>query len=119
MTTPRQRFPWPLHRRVIREGIWAFDLDDGTGDGSPSLTKLLAFTYGVLAALSIPLGWPITGTQITLASVSISAAFGRGMWKHWLSRGSWATKASDTTERKTVSIIAERRDTGEGVEPTE
>ncbi|MBX3173266.1 MAG: hypothetical protein KF709_02585 [Gemmatimonadaceae bacterium] len=115
--TKRQQLPWPWWRRPIREFVWSFDLDDGTGDGSPSLTKIMALSYAVVGVLSVPLGWTITGTQLTLAVIAISAAFGRSMWRHYLARATFAHATSDTTVRTASTAVSERRDVGAGMEP--
>ncbi len=102
--------------RVWKGIVWALDLDDGQGDGSPSLTKWLALVFGLTAVLAILLGLSVTGAHVTLAIVAISAAFGRSMWRHFLASKTFTMAA---TEARTYTEIVQRRDAGEGVEPTE
>lgn len=122
--TRRRRFPWPWWRRAWREILWALDLDDGSGDGSPSLTKWLALMTALVAFVAILKSLPVSGTQVTLIVIGISAAFGRSMWKHWLSRGTWSFGATDTTSRAEhvlrQQIEARRKEGAEdGTEPTD
>lgn len=119
----RTSHPWPIWRRLLREIlIWPLDLDDGTGDGSPSLTKIMALVAFVLAIVVVLNKIPVSGTQLTMIIIAISAAFGRGMWKLWLARGSWNVSASDTTARTEattrtiVEQVSARRDPAAGYE---
>ena len=121
--TKRAALPWPVWRRLLREvAIWPLDLDDGTGDGSPSLTKLLALLYALLGVHVIVEQIPVSGTQLTLVIIAISCAFGRSVWKLWLSRGTWSFGASDTTSRAEVTTrtlieqVQARRDPAQGYE---
>lgn len=121
--TKRQTLPWPWWRRILRELVWATDVDDGTGDGSPSAAKMIAWLFALLLIVSVLLGKPISGTQLAWAALVVAAAFGRSMFKQFLLRGSWSTQASDTTTRIDQRIrqeIAERRKEGadDGTEPT-
>lgn len=125
MTEPTKRtaLPWPIWRRLLREvAIWPLDLDDGTGDGSPSLTKILALIYALLGVYVIMEKVPVSGTQLTLVIIAISCAFGRSVWKLWLSRSSFTFGATDTTSRaeSTTRAIVEqvqaRRDPEQGYE---
>lgn len=121
--TKRQTHPWPWWRRVVRELVWASDVDDGTGDGSPSAAKMIAWLFAVLLVVSVLREKPISGTQLTWAALVVAAAFGRSMFKQFLLRGSWSAQASDATTRIDQRIrqeIAERRTQGEadGTEPT-
>jgi hypothetical protein len=115
---------WRAWRRLCFElVVRPFDLDDGTGDGSPSLSKMLAWLAFTVAAIAILKKLEVSGTQVTLIVIAITAAFGRSMWKQWLARGTWAFNASDSTSRTTTIIrqeIAERRKQGDedGTEPT-
>lgn len=124
LKTKRQALPWPWWRRLMRELlIWPFDLDDGTGDGSPSLTKIMAWIALLVACIAILRSLPVTGTQVTLIIIAISAAFGRSIWRAFLQRGSWSQTASDSTSKVTSIIrqeIAARRKEGadDGTEPT-
>lgn len=122
MMTKRILLPWPWWRRVWREVVWAMDWDDGSGDGSASLTKMMATALLVLACIAILRRIPVSGMQSLLIAMAISAAFGRGMWKHYLTRGSWSASTSDTTSRVTthqIQEIVERRKAGaeDGTEP--
>lgn len=101
-------------RRVWKGVIWAFDLDDGQGTGSPSLTKWLALLFGVTVVISILFGLSVTGSHVTLAVVAISAAFGRSMWRHFLASKTFTMAATDAKVR---TEIVTRRDVTEGVEP--
>lgn len=116
--TKRQKHPWPWYRRVWREIVWALDLDDGTGDGSASMTKGMALLFGLLTVAAIWLGKPISGTQITLATIALSAAFGRSMWRAFLQRAQFTQSASDATVRTeaTVEQVQARRDPDAGYE---
>jgi hypothetical protein len=121
--TKRKLLPWPWYRRPWREIVWGLDLDDGTGDGSASLTKILALLAAVVAFVAILREKSVSGTQVTLIVVAISAAFGRGIWKLWLTRGTWSATATTTTTRTEQVIreeIANRRAQGaeDGTEPT-
>lgn len=100
--------------------VWALDLDDGGDKGSPSLTKWLALVFGVLVVYSVWAQKALSATHVTLASVALSAAFGRSVWKAWLGRASFGltARAEHRTEDVTVRQILERRDPEQGVEPT-
>lgn len=100
--------------------VWAFDLDDGADRGSPSLTKWLALVFGILVVYSVAWERPLSATHVTLASVALSAAFGRSIWKAWLGRASFGltARAESRKEDVTVRQILERRDPEQGVEPT-
>lgn len=102
-------------RTFWRFWVWALDLDDGQGNGQPSLTKWLALVFGLTVVISILFSLSVTGTQVTLAIVSISAAFGRSVWRHFLASKTFTLTASDAKVR---TEIVERRDTAEGVEPS-
>lgn len=122
--TKRAALPWPWYRRPWREFVWALDLDDGTGDGSASLTKILALVAFIVAAIAILRSLEVTGTQVTLVIIAISAAFGRSIWRAFLQRGSWSQTASDSTSKATTIIrqqIEARRQEGaeDGTEPTD
>lgn len=118
------RSKWPWWRRVIREFVWSYDLDDGTGDGSPSLTKWMAWLGGHAAIASMLFGIEVTANHIWLYIVATSAAFGRSMFKMMLSRTSFGlqgTTTSTTTRsvsEQTVHTIQERRNPDEGYEET-
>ena len=94
-------------RALIREIVYALDIDDG--NGSPSLTKMMALALVVLAFLAVLQKLSVSGNIVLLVVVAISAAFGRSAWMRYLSRGTWNTAAStvDVTERKTTDIRQE------------
>jgi hypothetical protein len=118
--TRRRILPWPWWRRWIRElAIWPFDLDDGNGDGSPSMAKIIAWIFAFLLCASVIWQLPISGTQLAFAIVVLSAAFGRSMFKAYLNRGSWSTSTA-TVESRSVQEIVTRRARGgdDATEPT-
>lgn len=121
-TSKRATLPWPWWRRLWREFVWGLDLDDGNGDGSPSLTKWLALVFGVLTVAAVWFEKPVSATQITLAVIAISAAFGRGIWRAYLQRTTVNLSATDTTTRATTKTLVEqvqaRRDPAAGYEVT-
>ena len=84
--------------RLVRWLVWATDTDDGKGRGDPSLSKGLAFAFGVLTLVSVVSGLPVSGTQLGLAVVSLSAAFGRSVWVRYLGRFSQQNVALDVTQ---------------------
>jgi len=85
--------------RWVRWLVWATDTDDGKGQGDPSLAKGLAFAFGALTVVAVLLGKPVSGTQLGLAVVAISAAFGRSVWVRYLARFSQTNVAMDVTQR--------------------
>jgi hypothetical protein len=118
--TKRQALPWPWWRRLWREFVWALDLDDGNGDGSPSLTKWLALVFGVLAVAAVWFGKAVTATHLTLAIIAISAAFGRGIWRAYLQRTTVSLASTESTStsvtKQLVEQVQARRDPDAGYE---
>ena len=119
-TTKRATHPWPWWRRLWREVVWGLDLDDGNGDGSPSLTKWLALVFGVLAVAAVWFGKAVTATHLTLAIIAVSAAFGRGMWRAYLQRTTVNLSATEATTtsitKQLVEQVQARRHPADGYE---
>ena len=83
--------------RAWRWLVWATDTDDGKGQGDPSLAKGMAFAFGVLTLVAVVSGLPVSGTQLGLAVVSLSAAFGRAVFVRYLGRFSQQNVTLDVT----------------------
>ena len=113
------RSRWPWWRRAIREPIWAFDADGGTGDGSPSATKIAGYVLLFLAAYAVVRGKPISVTQLAMAIAGVSALFGRSIWRTYLRTQAVRASVEEKVERKEVTReeVARRRDPAAGVEP--
>ena len=65
---------------------------------------------------------PITATQLTLAIIAISAAFGRGIWRAYLQRTTVNLAATEQTTtsitKQLVEQVQARRDPAAGYEVT-
>lgn len=122
--------PWSWWRRGLREAVvWPLDLDDGTGDGSPSLTKIIALLGALTACVAVLLALAVTAMQFWLYVAAASIAFGRPIFKMFLGRiqlgsstSTTATKAETTTNTTTRQIqeTVQRRELGadDGTEPS-
>jgi hypothetical protein len=123
MRVDRKRHRWPWTRRLWREFVWHWDLDDGSGDGSPSLTKIIALLFAFTVVVSVIFSLAISGNQVWMALAAAAIAFGRSTFRALVTRSSWAGTASDTTARVEQRIrqeIIERRALGaeDDSEPT-
>lgn len=121
MTTKRQQYPWSWWRRLLRGlFVWPLDLDDGTGDGSPSLTKIIALMGASTACASVLYALEVTAMQFWLYVAAAAIAFGRPVFKYFLGRiqlgSSTATTATRTESHTIVEQVQARRDAGEGYE---
>lgn len=122
--TKRQALPWSPWRKFLRGAfVWPFDLDDGSGDGSPSAAKMIAWLFAFLVVASVLFRLPISGVQFGVMAMVLSAAFGRSMYSRWLTRHESRVSATDTTSRtenRSVQEILQRRELGkdDGTEPS-
>jgi hypothetical protein len=128
LTSQKRRHNWYIValRAPFRAVCWVVDCIDDRGD--PSLVKLLALGFGVLAMYDMRKGG-VAAANTTLAGLCICAAFGRSMMMAWLNRFTWTNATSSTTTRSTntehkfdYAAIAEkvlaRRDPAKGAEAT-
>lgn len=105
-------------RSPVRAVVWTFDLCDPKGD--PSLSKGMAFVFGVLIGRDVWLHG-ITGLNVGAMALVISAAFGRSVFMNWLTRFSMTANSNTQTNidaAKVIEAIRARRDDAKGVEPT-
>ncbi len=92
--------------------VWWLDIGDASGD--TSLAKLLALAAGVCVIHDC---WQrgFTAANVSALALVISAAFGRSVFMHWLTRAS--ISLSSQSSHTTSHSIIERRDAAMGVDP--
>ena len=75
--TDRNRDKWPWWRRLIVRIAWAIDIEDGSGTGAPSQSKIVAYFFAVCVCLMDALNWQ----QVAAMGLILVASYGRSMFK--------------------------------------
>jgi hypothetical protein len=75
--TPRKRDRWPWWRRTIVRVAWAIDVEDGSGTGAPSQSKILAYFLAACVCFMDALNWQ----QVAAMGLILAASYGRSMFK--------------------------------------
>lgn len=72
-----KRPKWAWWRRFIVRISWAADIEDGSGTGAPSQSKILAYGFAVCVCLMDSLNW----SQVAGMGLILAASYGRSMFK--------------------------------------
>lgn len=78
--TDRNRDKWPWWRRLIVRVAWAVDIEDGSGTGAPSQSKVLAYLFFLCLCFAEEVTWTFVGGM----AVVLAASYGRSMFRHAL-----------------------------------
>lgn len=83
--------------------VWFLDLDDGSGTkdwrkATPSAVKMCGLASVIVALYAVVKALEVTVAQIGLATMGISALFGRSMWRSYLHRPTRDERDEDTAQ---------------------